>query len=81
VGSQPLDGNRDLTPSNSIRRPSWYEMTLMDSQEQEAPRSTLMDSQEQDAPRSTLMEKRPLTEFSNFMALICSVINSVTSNI
>jgi hypothetical protein len=59
-GSYPL-------PS-SVRRPSWYKMTLM-------------DAQEQGAPRSTLRESRPSTKFPNFMALICSVINSMTSNI
>jgi hypothetical protein len=69
VGSQPSDGKRELAPSSSVRRPSWYEMTLMDAQEQE------------EAPRSTLRESRPSTKFPNFMALICSVIDSVTSSI
>jgi hypothetical protein len=31
VGSQPSDGKRELAPSSSVRRPSWYEMTLMDA--------------------------------------------------
>jgi hypothetical protein len=66
VGSQPSDGKRELAPSSSDKRSSWYEMTLIDVQEQEAPRSTLRES-------------RPSTKFSNFMALICSAIDSVTS--
>jgi hypothetical protein len=42
VGSQPLDGKRDLAPSNSFKKPSWYEMTLMDAQKKvDDPRSTL----------------------------------------
>jgi hypothetical protein len=68
VESQPSEGKRDLAPSSSVRRLGWYEMTLMDAQEQEAP-------------RSTLRERRPSTKFPNFMALICSVIDSVTSSI
>jgi hypothetical protein len=40
VGSQPSDGKRELAPSSSVRRPSWYKLTLMDAQEQEeAPRA------------------------------------------
>jgi hypothetical protein len=62
VGSEPSEGKRELSPSSSVRRPSWYEMTLMDAQEQEAS-------------RSTLRERRPSMKFSNFMALICSIIN------
>jgi hypothetical protein len=69
VGSQPLDGKKELAPSSYVRRPSWYEMTLMDVQEQE------------EAPRSTLRESMPSAKFPNFMALICSVIYSVTSSI
>jgi hypothetical protein len=33
VGSQPSDGKRELAPSSFVKRPSWYEMTLMDAQE------------------------------------------------
>jgi hypothetical protein len=62
VGSQPSDGKRELAPSSSVRKPSWYEMTLMDAQEQV------------EAPRSTLRESRPSTKFPNFRALICYVI-------
>jgi hypothetical protein len=69
VGSQPSDGKRELAPSNFFRRPTWYEMTLMDAQEQE------------EAPRSTLRESKPLTKFPNFMALICSIIDFVTSSV
>jgi hypothetical protein len=61
VGSKPSDGKRELSPSSSVRRPSWYEMTLMDAQEKEASRSTLRES-------------RPSTKFPNFVALICSII-------
>jgi hypothetical protein len=42
---------------------------------------TLMDAQEKEAPRSTLRESRPSTKFPNFMALICSIIDSMTSSI
>jgi hypothetical protein len=43
---------------------------------------TLMDAQEQEeAPRSTLRESRPSTKFPNFMALICGIINFVTSSV
>jgi hypothetical protein len=69
VGSQPLDEKRELAPSSSVKRPSWYEMTLIDAQEQE------------EAPRSTLRESRPSMKFPNFMALICSVIDSMTSSV
>jgi hypothetical protein len=69
VGSQPSDGKRELAFSSSVRRSSWYEMTLMDAQEQE------------EAPKSTLRESRPLMKFPNFMALICSIIDYVTSSI
>jgi hypothetical protein len=31
VGSQPSDGRRELAPSSFVKRPSWYEMTLMDA--------------------------------------------------
>jgi hypothetical protein len=33
VRSQPSDGKRELAPSSFVKRPSWYEMTLMDAQE------------------------------------------------
>jgi hypothetical protein len=68
VGSQPSDGKRELSPSILVKRPSWYEMTLMDAQEQEASRSTLRES-------------IPSMKFPNFVALICSIIDSVTSSI
>ena len=66
---QPSYGKRDLAPSSSVRGSSWYQLTLMDAQEQE------------EAPRSTLRERRPSTKFPNFMALICSIIDSMTSSI
>jgi hypothetical protein len=68
VGSQPSNGKRELAPSNSVKRSSWYEMTLMDAQKDE------------EASRSTLRESRPSTKFPNFMALICSIIDFVTSS-
>jgi hypothetical protein len=69
VGSQPSDGKREIAPSKFVKRSSWYKMTLMNAQEQEA------------APRSTLRESRRSTKFPNFMALIRSVIDFVTSNV
>jgi hypothetical protein len=63
--SQNLDGKRELSPSIYIRGPIWYEMTLMDAQGE--------------APRSTLRERRNSTKFPNFVTLICSIIDSVTS--
>jgi hypothetical protein len=68
VGSKPSYGKRDLSPYNFVKRRSWYEMTLMDDQEQEAP-------------RSTMRERISSTKFPNFMALICSVIDYETSNV
>jgi hypothetical protein len=68
-GVKPSNGKRELAPSSSVKRPNWYEMTLMDAQEQE------------EAPRSTLRESRPSTKSPNFMALICSVIDSMTSSV
>jgi hypothetical protein len=69
VGSQPLDGKRELAPSSSFRRSSWYELTLMDAQEQE------------EAPRSTDKESRPLKKYPYFRALMCSIIDSCTSSV
>jgi hypothetical protein len=66
VRSQPSNGKRELDPSSLVRRLSWYKMTLMDAQEQE-------DS------RSTLRESIASTKFRHSVALICSVIDSVTS--
>jgi len=37
---------------------------------------TLMDT-----PRNTLRERRPSKKFQNFVALICSIINSMNSSI
>jgi hypothetical protein len=61
VGSQP-SGAKELAPSISVRKPSWYEMTLMDAHEQV------------EDPRSTLRESKPSTKFPNFMRLICYII-------
>ena len=66
---QPLDGKRELAPSSSTRRPSWYEMTLMDAHEHE------------EAPNSTDRESRPPKKCPYFRALICSIVNSNTSNV
>jgi hypothetical protein len=68
VGSQLPDGKRELDPSSLIRRSSWYRMKFMDDQEKEAS-------------RSTFSERRSSTKFPNFMELICSVIDSETSNV
>jgi hypothetical protein len=58
VRSQPSNGKRELAPFSSVRKPSWYEMTLMDAQEQvEAP--------------SALAKNRPSMKFPNFR--ICSI--------
>jgi hypothetical protein len=43
VRSKPLDGKSELSPSSHVKRPSWYEMTLMDAREKENPRSTLRE--------------------------------------
>jgi hypothetical protein len=69
VRSQPSDGKRELAPSSFVRRPSWYELTLMDAQEQE------------EAPRSTYRESRPPKKCPYFRALMCSVIDSETSSV
>jgi hypothetical protein len=37
--------------------------------------------EEKEASRSTLRERKPMTEFSNFVALICSIIDFDTSSI
>jgi hypothetical protein len=58
VGSQPLGGKEELSLSSSTRRPSWFELTLMDAQEHA------------EASRSTLRESRSSTKFPNFRALI-----------
>ena len=68
MGIQPSDEKRKPSPSKYVRRPSCYEMQLMDAQKQDK------------VLRSTLRERRPLTKFPIFMALICSVIDSVTSS-
>jgi hypothetical protein len=53
-------------PFQFCQRPNWYELTLMDAQEQV------------EAPRSTLRESRPSKKFPNFMALICYIIEEAT---
>jgi len=69
VGSQPLDGQRELSHSSYVRRPSWYGMKLMDSQEQE------------EAPRSIDRESRPPNKCPYFRAPMSSVIDSNTSSV
>jgi hypothetical protein len=69
VRRQPSAGKRELAPSNSVRRLSWYELTLMDVQERE------------EDPRSTDMESRPPKKCPYFRALMCSVIDSETSSV
>jgi hypothetical protein len=53
VGSQPSGRKEDLSPSIPIRKPKWYELTLMDAQEKV------------EDPRKTLRESRPSTKFQN----------------
>jgi hypothetical protein len=67
--SQPSGGKEELAPSSSIRRPNWYELTLMDAQEHV------------EAPRSTDREGRPLKKCPYFRALMCSIIDSETSSV
>jgi hypothetical protein len=68
VGSEPSKEKRELSPSSFVRRPSGYKMTLMVSPEKEVYRITL---------RETI----PSMKFSNFVVLICSVVNSETSSV
>jgi hypothetical protein len=58
----------ELAPSSSLRISIWYEIKLMDAQEKEYSRSTLRES-------------RPSSNITNFMTLICSIINFKTSSI
>jgi hypothetical protein len=60
--SKPSCGEEDLSPSISIRRPGWYELTLTDDQKQV---KTL---------RSTFSESRPPKKFLEFMELMSNVI-------
>jgi hypothetical protein len=68
-GSQPSGGEEELAPSSSVRRPSWYELTLRDAQEKV------------EAPRSTFRESRPPKKFPNFMVLMSSIIDSKSSSV
>jgi hypothetical protein len=68
-GSQPSGGEEELSPSSFVRRPSWYELTLRDAQEQV------------EAPRSTFRERRPPKKFPNFVALMSSIIDSESSSV
>ena len=71
MGNKSSEGKRELAPSSSAKRPNWHKNTLMNAQEQEQ------------APRSTVRESRPLTKFSNFLTLMCSlcrVIDSMSSS-
>jgi hypothetical protein len=69
VGSQPSYGKRELSHSSSIRRPSWYRMTLIDAKEHE------------EDPRGIDMERRLTKKFPYFRALMCSIIEFDTSNV
>ena len=66
VGSQPSDEKRELAPSSYVKKPTWYEMTLKDAQEQAK------------VPRSTVRERRLL---KIQMALMCIVIDDELSSI
>ena len=60
MGSQPLDGKRELASSNFVKKPTSYEMILKDTQEQvDAPRSIVRES------RST--KKSYVTHVSSLM--------------
>ena len=50
IGNQPSGGEEESAPSSSIRKPSWYDLTLMDAREHD------------DALRSTFKESRPPKE-------------------
>jgi hypothetical protein len=65
LGSQPL-GGKELAPSSFVKKPSWYELTLMDAKEQV------------EALKSALRESRHSMNFPNFRALICYVIEEAT---
>jgi hypothetical protein len=64
MGIQTSGGEEELSPSNSIRRPNWFEMTLRDDQEQV------------EAPRSTFRESMPPKKFPNFVVLMNNVIEN-----
>jgi hypothetical protein len=59
--NQPSSGE-ELTPSSSVKRPSWFEMTLRDAHEQV------------EAPGSTFRENKSSKKFSNFTTLMSNVI-------
>lgn len=69
TGSQPLGGKEELAPSSSVRRPNWYELTLMDAQEHV------------EAPRSIDRESKPPKKCPYSRALMCRIVDSETSNI
>jgi hypothetical protein len=67
VGSH-LSDEEELAPSNSIRRPKWFEKTLKDTQH-------LFE-----APRSTFKESKPPKKFLKFMALGSNVIEDAADH-
>jgi hypothetical protein len=62
-------GRASYPLSSSFKKPSWYELALMDALEKD------------EALKSTLRERRISKNFSNFMALICSINDSMTSSV
>jgi hypothetical protein len=65
-GSQPSSGEEELAPSNFVKKPSGFELTLRDAQEQV------------EAPRSTFRQRETSKKFPNFMALMSNVIEEAT---
>jgi hypothetical protein len=63
-GSQTSSGE-ELAPYSSVRRLVWLLQTLRDAGE---------------APRSVVRESKPLRKFSNYMALMSSIIDVEPSN-
>ena len=46
MGSKPSEGNIEFLPSSSVRRPSWYVITLMVAQEQGTTSRRIMKESE-----------------------------------
>jgi hypothetical protein len=68
AGSQILEEvEEQSTPSNSVRRPRWFEETLWNAQEHVEP------------PKTTFRESRPPQKFSTYMALMTNLIDSEPS--
>jgi hypothetical protein len=64
AGYVTSSGEEELALSSSVRRPMWILQTLRDAGE---------------APRSAIGERRPPRKFSNYMALMSSIIDAYPS--